>query len=169
MASIGFTQTVVDKVALTVQPSEVLNREQLLARLREKVATGEVRNVDIARALDLPDSRIPALLRGERRLFYDEAVRLVEAFALQPVLPPVPDAVWRLVGRHIASRLGLPVEVDDPQMVELLADLQAFSRFVSDPQVRESIEAAQTFFRAMQLRPRVAPTDQSENDPQRVS
>lgn len=166
MASIGFTQTVVEKVGPSVQPVRVLNREQLLTRLKEKVSAGEVRNVDIARALDLPDSRIPALLRGERRLFFDEGVKLVESFGLEPGLPPLPDVVWRLIARHIASKLDLGVEPDSPQMQELLADLAAFSRFASDPQVRGSLEAAQGFFRAMQLRPRGSPAVLQETDPQ---
>lgn len=147
----------------------VLNRDELLARLNAKVEAKEIRNVDIAKALGLPDSRIPALLRGERRIFYDEAVKLVEKFELEqaPLAQPLPPAVLRLVARHISSALDLSLEPDEPAMQELLADLQAFSRFVADPQVRASIESAEAFFRAMQLRrPTTSPANQPRTDPQ---
>jgi hypothetical protein len=131
----------------------VLDRSELLTRLNEKIDAKQVRNVDVAKALDLPSSRIPELLRGERKLYYDEGVKLIEAFGLEPSpLGPLPPATVRLVVRHLAEELGVPLQEDDPRLREIVADLQAFARFVANPQVRESIAAAEHFFAAMKVR-----------------
>jgi hypothetical protein len=121
----------------------VLGTDEILARLRAK----KIRNVDIARALELPDSRVPAIFRKERRLTLEEGVRLVEAFGLEEApLSPLPPSILRLVALHIARSLGAETGPEDARMRELLADLEAFSRFVADPQVRESIAAAERSF-----------------------
>ena len=134
---------------------------ELIAALEGK----GISNTQIARALNIGNSRVTELKQGSRKLKHDEAVRLVERFGLesqssQPAMP-LPPAVIRLVAGHIANALGVDADPDSPQMQELVADLAAFSRFVADPQVRESIAAAEGFFRAMRLR-RQAPAPEGQ-------
>jgi hypothetical protein len=131
----------------------VLDTDQILAALDEK----GVRNVDIARTLGLPDSRIPEIKRKERKLSLDEGVKLARAFELEPgqAVQPLPPAVSRLVVRYVAEELG--AAPDDSRLEELSEDLRAFSEFVADPKVRRSLEAAESFFQAMRFRrPKVA-------------
>lgn len=155
---------VVAGLLLQGHPDAVLNRDELLARLNQKVRSGEVRNADIARLLDLPSSRIPGLLRGERKIYFDEGVRLIEAFELEPSpgAEPLPHAILRLVVAHVAETLG--AEASDELTDELAEDLAAFARLAADPQVRESEVAAGTALLAMRLRPRAAPASRSEID-----
>jgi hypothetical protein len=143
----------------------VLDTDQLLARLEEK----GVRNVDIARALGLPDSRVPEIKRKERALKLDEAVKLVRAFGLEQgqTVAPLPPAVSRLVVRYVAESLGASPE--DEHLADLAEDLRAFSEFVADPKVRRSLEAAESFFQAMRLRrPRAEREAAPQSDPHRA-
>jgi hypothetical protein len=130
----------------------VLTTKELLARLRDK----GIINADIARALKISPSRVTDLFDGDRALKLDEAVKLVEAFDLEqppsPQVPALPGPVSQLIVQHIAQELGRPLEQDAPQLVELSEDLRAFSEFVTDPKVRESIDLAMAFFQAMRLR-----------------
>ena len=141
---------VIDRQRDSIHPLRVLDSKQLLDRLH---AQG-VKNADIARTLKIDPARVTEMKKGQRRLLLDEAVKLVGAFGLEPDGPagPLHPAIPRLIARHIARSLGLDKEADDPRMLELVADLQAFSRFVADPQVRESLDAAENFFRAMDAR-----------------
>jgi hypothetical protein len=142
------------------QASAVLDTDRLLAELDNR----NIRNVDIARVLDLPDSRIPEIRKKKRAIKLDEAAKLVEAFGLEqnPPVAALGPQVARLMVQHFAVRMGVKVDWDSPQARELLGDLEAFGRFVADPQVRESIEASEMFFRAMQLRPQAVAVDQPE-------
>lgn len=156
---VGFSQPHPTKwvVALSYalrQSGAVLDTEELLTKLKEK----RVRNVEIARVLGLPDSRIPEIFRKERALKLDEGAKLVRAFGLEPSpeAMPLPAPILRLAVRYLASELGHSAEENDRQLEELLADIQAFSEFVSDPKVRRSIDAAEGFFQAMRLRRRGA-------------
>lgn len=137
-----------------VHSGRVITREQLLQRLNALVDGKKIKNVDIAKALDLPDSRIPALLRGERRIYFDEATRLVEAFGLEPALPErlLPASVLRLGVRHVALKLDAPL--NEPVLEDLAEDLRAFFEFASGPTGRPTVEAAEVFFRALQIRRR---------------
>lgn len=130
----------------------VLTTKELLARLRDK----GVINADIARTLKISPSRVTDLFDGTRALKLDEAVRLCEKFDLEPPpspqAPPLPGQVSQLIVQHIARELGQPLAQDAPQLQELAEDLRAFSEFVTDPKVRESIDAAMNFFQAMRLR-----------------
>lgn len=141
---------VIDAKNYSPQPCGVLDSKQLLDRLQ---AQG-VKNADIARALKIDPARVTEMRKGQRRLLLDEAVKLVAAFGLEPdgQVEPLHPAIPRLIARHIARSLGLDKDSNDPRMLELVADLQAFSRFVADPQVRASLDAAENFFRAMDLR-----------------
>jgi hypothetical protein len=126
----------------------MLDSDQLLHLLEQK----KVRNIDIARALGLPDSRIPGIRRKDRKLTLDEGAKLVRAFALEQDqgAPPIPPAILRLIVLHIARELGS--DPDDNRLEELAQDLRAFSEFVADPKVRRSLNAAEAFFQAMRLR-----------------
>lgn len=141
---------VIDPAHESVHPPLVLDSRELLAQLDAR----GVRNADIARALKIDPARVTEMKKGQRRLLLDEAVKLVEAFELEsgPAAPPLHPAVPLLIARHIVGALGLKLKPDDPRLQELVADLSAFSRFVRDPQVRESLEAAEQFFLAMNLR-----------------
>lgn len=130
------------------QLGAMLDTSQLLARLKEK----QIRNVDIARVLKLPDSRIPEIRDGRRALKLDEAAKLVRAFGLEQEngVEPLPLPIMRLLVRHVAARIG--VEIHEVLLDDLAADLRAFALFVADPTIRQSVEAAEGFFRALQTR-----------------
>ncbi len=144
------------------QTVNMLDTAALLARIDAR----GISNSDVARALRVSPSRITELRKGERALKLDEAVKLVEAFGLEPAqqAAPLPLAVVRLLVRYIAERLGAQMEND--QLAELTADIRAFAAFVADPKVRENLTAAETFFQAMRLR-RPASLEEAppENDP----
>jgi hypothetical protein len=124
----------------------------------------EARNIpktEIARVAGVGKSRVTELFEAiahepknkPRKLSHDEAVRLVEGFGLEQAPPasPLPVQVCRLLARHVGRKLGVPLPDDDARLTDLTKDLRAFSRFVSDPQVRQSIEAAEGFFRTMEM------------------
>jgi hypothetical protein len=143
----------------------VLDTNELLARLEAK----GVRNVDIARALDLPDTRVPEIKTKRRRLTLDEGAKLVRAFQLEQdsVAAPLPEPVLRLVVRYVAGQLGARPE--DAQIEELAQDVRAFAAFVADPKVRRSVEAAEGFFEALRLRrPVPEPAGPPKTDPERT-
>jgi hypothetical protein len=159
------TNSVVELPYAMRQRGRVLDTDQLLALLDEK----GVRNVDIAKALGLPDSRIPEIKRKERALKLDEGVKLVRAFGLEPAqaVVPLPPAISRLVVRHVAEALG--ADPGEARLADLSEDLRAFSEYVADPKVRRSLEAAEAFFQAMRLRrPKSAPEAEPQSDPHRA-
>jgi hypothetical protein len=140
----------------------MLDTDQLLARLDEK----KIRNVDIARALGLPDSRVPEIKRKDRKLTLDEGAKLVRAFELEPcrLAPPLPPSIVRLLVRHIALELEAPASED--RIEEIAGAVRAFSEFVSDPKHRSSVEAAEAFFQAMRLMRRLPEEEaRQESDP----
>jgi hypothetical protein len=126
----------------------VLDTKELLERLAEK----GVKNVQIARALGLPDSRVPEIKSGKRALKLDEAVKLVRAFQLEEAreVPAVPVAVTRLLVRHVAERLQARASED--LLEDVAQDLRAFGVFLADRRVRQSLEAAEGFFQALRYR-----------------
>jgi hypothetical protein len=138
----------------------VITTKELLARLRDR----GIKNAEIARALNLPPPRITEMFDGARAVKLDEAAKLVAAFDLElepsPRVAPIPAPVAQLIVQHIARELGQPLQSDAPQLKELAEDLRAFSEFVSDPKVRESIDLAMAFFQALRLR-RPAPATAS--------
>lgn len=156
-----FTASVVYGDATVVQPRLVLTTIELLARLKER----RVRNGQIAKALDITPSRVTEIMKGDRSIKLDEAAKLVVAFDLEegpfPPVAGVPPAVARLIVRYIAGELELyPAE---QQIADLAEDVRAFSEFVLDPKVRNSVESAEAFFQAMRLRrPRPEPEAQPE-------
>lgn len=151
----------------SVQSVRVLDTDELLLRLKER----GVRNVDIARVLGLPDSRVPEIRDRRRALKYDEGVKLVRAFGLEPgrEVEPLPPSIIRLSIQYVARRLGVPEARMQPQLDDLTEDLRAFSLFVAEPKVRRSIAMAEGFFRAMLLRrPAAREEAPSETDPDRA-
>jgi hypothetical protein len=147
------------------QPEAVLTTDELLARLEQK----KIRNVDIARALGLPDSRVPEIRTKRRKLTLDEGAKLVRAFALEQTPPAtaLPPSIARLVVRYIATELR--AAEDEAKLEEIAEDVRAFSAFVADPSVRSSIQAAETFFQAMRLRrPHSEEEARSGSDPARA-
>jgi hypothetical protein len=130
------------------QPGVVLDTDELLGRLKAR----GVRNIEIARVLDLPDSRIPEIRDKRRALKLDEAVKLVRAFALESSqeADPLPTPILRLLVRYIGERLGARAE--NGRLSELTEDVRAFAEFVADPKVRSNLVAAEAFFQAMRLR-----------------
>ena len=131
----------------------MLETKALLLRLREVGA----RNVDMARVLDLPDSRIPEIFSGKRQIKLDEAAKLVRYYKLgepaESEVSPVPLPIARLVVHYVGQALG--VAPSPEQVEELGKDLQAFSAFLADPETRESTQAATGFFDSIRIRRRV--------------
>lgn len=158
------TEYVVDAVTLLRQFQPMLDTDSLLRKLDER----QIRNVDIARALNLPDSRIPEIRKKTRALKLDEAAKLVQVFQLESnqEASPLPPAILRLVVQYVALRMGVQESRIQAHADEVTEDLRAFSEFASDPKVRRSIEAAEGFFRAMLLRSRPSAESEarSEND-----
>jgi hypothetical protein len=146
----------------SVQPASVLDTDELLGRLEAR----GVRNVDIARVLGLPDSRVPEIKTKRRALKLDEGAKLVRAFGLEPdqAPNPLPASIVRLLVRYIAEELR--AETDEAHLADLAEDVRAFAEFVAEPKVRSSIEAAEAFFQAMRLRrPGSGVKGRSETDP----
>ncbi len=147
------------------QTAHMLDTAALLA----KIDARGISNSDVARALKVSPSRITELRKGERALKLDEAVKLVQAFGLEPAqqAAPLPASILRLLVRYIAERLGAHLEAD--QLGELTEDLRAFAVFVADPKIRENLAAADVFFQTLRLR-RPAPSEEapSESDPDRA-
>jgi hypothetical protein len=113
-----------------------------------------VRNIEVARALDVNPSRITELRKGERLLKLDEAIKLVDLFGLErdQAVAPLPAPILRLLVQYVAMVLGVPQERTQARLAELTEDLRAFAELVADPKVRRSVDAAEGFFRAMVLR-----------------
>jgi predicted XRE-type DNA-binding protein len=130
----------------------VLNSTQLLARLTD----AEIKNVEIARVLNIPESRVSEMRAGKRRIKLDEAVKLVEVFNLDEKaaqITPLTTPIARLLVLHVAN--AVKADLPDEQVGELAADLRAFATFVADPQVRDSVQAADGFLQALRIRRKV--------------
>lgn len=131
------------------------------AEILRELESRNIPKTEIAKAINLGKSRVTELFQNiaddptgkPRKLTHDEAVKLVQAFELEqdPPAVPLPASICRLLARHVARKMGVVLEENDPRLAALVADLQAFSRFVSEPRVRQSLEMAEGFFRAMNL------------------
>lgn len=137
----------------------VMDTAELLRRIDAK----GIKPADMARAMNLPASRISEIRKGTRAVKLDEAARLVAAFGLEQshAATPLPASVLRLAVRHVA--LKLQVQAQEAQIAELAEDLRAFSEYAANPKVRQSIEAAEGFFQALQLR-RSAPEEEARQE-----
>jgi transcriptional regulator with XRE-family HTH domain len=134
------------------QRNSMLTTRELLERLEQR----GIKNHQIAKALGVSPSRVTEMHKGERAIKLDEAARLVSAFGLEePPTPakmsPLPAPIARLVVVYVGAELGLAT-VDPLRVEEIARDVRAFAEFVTDPAVRGSIDAAETFFQAMRLR-----------------
>jgi hypothetical protein len=133
------------------QSRGMLTTVELLDRLER----AGVKNVEIARTLNVAASRVTEMKKGERVIKLDEAAKLVSKFQLESPpaptrVPPLPPAVSRLLVRYVAEELGCPAP--EAQLLEIAEDVRAFAEYVSDPTIRGSLEMAETFFLAMKLR-----------------
>lgn len=142
------TNCVVEAGYDSIKSEAVFDTDELLSRLEQR----GVRNIEIAKVLGLPDSRVPEIRRKARALKLDEAAKLVRAFGLEQdqEAQPLPLPILRLAVAHISRRLG--VALREEQVADLAEDLRAFSVFAANPKVRGSIEAAEGFFQALQIR-----------------
>jgi hypothetical protein len=147
----------------------MMTGEQILARLDD----AGIRKSQIARTLGIPDSRVAELYGGRRLLKLDEAVKLVEAYNLEEKAPagattPLTIPVARLLVQYVAQAVGKPLKAESPLVSELAADLRAFSVFLSDPRVRDSIQAAEGFLQGIQLRKKGQEASQRSDRPRPV-
>jgi predicted XRE-type DNA-binding protein len=150
----------------------MITQGALVAQLQARIESGEITQGDVARVLGVSNSRMTELFKhGTYQLRLDQAVKLSEAFGLEqaPVqaVTPLPAAIARLIVLYVAEELGFPID-EHPQTVAALAeDVRAFAELVADPKYRESLDAAEHFFRAMRVRRRVqTEEDRREKDPQ---
>lgn len=131
----------------------VLNSTQLLARLTD----ANIKNVEIARVLGIPESRVSEMRAGKRRIKLDEAVKIVSAFSLETSqavnITPLTTPIARLLVLHVAGSVG--VELPEESVADLAADLRAFALYAADPQVRDSVQAADGFLQALRIRRKV--------------
>lgn len=146
------------------QRNQMFTTRELLDRLERR----GIKKSQVARLLGVSPSRVTEMHKGERAIKLDEAARLVSEFELEeqpsPKLPPLPAPIARLVVAYVAAELGLAGNSD--QIEEIAQDIRAFAEFVADPSVRESLDAAETFFQAMRLRrPKPESTNPLESDP----
>lgn len=151
--AIAATKLIVDCYGPRRDASLMMDSAQLLARLED----ANVKSADMARVLNLPSSRIAEIRGGRRQIKLDEAAKLVRAFNLEEAgeaqpITPLTTPVARLLVLHVSHSVG--VAVDDSQVAELAADLRAFATFVADPQVRDSVQAADGFLSALRYRKR---------------
>ena len=152
--AIGNTKRGVAFDGTKLQFASVLNSTQLLARLSE----ADIKNVEIARALGIPESRVSEMRSGKRRIKLDEAVKLVDTFDLEDEaranqITPLTTPIARLLVLHVAQ--SLRTELPEETVADLAADLRAFALFASDPQVRDSLQAADGFLQALRIRRKV--------------
>lgn len=126
----------------------MLSEREILEALESK---GVPKN-EIARTLGIDESGVTRLYSSGRRLKLDEARALVEKFDLPGAkVTPLSLPVSRLLILHAAESLGVAVKPDDPRVSEIALDFRAFSRFATDPRVRESEDAAAGFFQGLRL------------------
>ena len=165
-----FTNSVVAGRVESVHALRVFTKAELLRALDAKVEDDETNFTRIGEAIGLPGSRVSEIFRAirdtdrkPRELTYDEGVRLIHAFELEPgpQASPLPPSILRLAVRHVARKLSAPAQ--DALIAELAEDLRAFSEYVSDPKVRQSVEAAEGFFQALQRR-RPTPVEEARQE-----
>jgi hypothetical protein len=119
------TINVVDARSVTLHGMGVFGTDELLGAIEAR----GISQVEMARVLRLPSSRISEMYAGKRQVKLDEAKKLVEAFGLddQPSTPPISEQTARILILHVANRLA--AAVTDELLQELALDFQAFSRF----------------------------------------
>jgi transcriptional regulator with XRE-family HTH domain len=150
-----------------VQRTFMLTTRELLDRLEQR----GIKNHQVAKALGVSPSRVTEMRKGERAIKLDEAAKLVSDFGLeeppaQAKVSPLPAPIARLIVTYVAGEIER-AEGESADLEDIAQDVRAFAEFVADPAVRESIDAAETFFQAMRLRrPRPEPTAPQGNDHQ---
>lgn len=161
----SIAECVIYRSGSMMQRKSMLTTVELLNRLEQR----GIKNHQVASCLGVSPSRVTEMRKGVRAIKLDEAAKLVAAFELEePQIParvsPLPAPISLLVVTYVAGELGVS-QADPAQLEDIAQDVRAFAEFVSDPQVRESIGAAETFFQAMRLRrPKPESTAQQGND-----
>lgn len=136
------TNYVMDRALTVTKSGCVLSTQDILQRLSQR----NVKRARIAEAIGLPAPRITEMYKGDRRLYHDEAVKLVEAFGLDD-RPALSEPVARLLVLHTLNQLALPVDPESEQVQELALDFRAFSEFAASPGARENLAALDAFLR----------------------
>lgn len=138
----------IENVTALAHFQPMLRKSDLLAKLKER----KVPKAEMARALGVAPPRINEIYNNERKLEYDEGVKLLEAFKLDDSADdPISVPIARLAVLHLADELGIQLDSEDARVQELAQDLHIFSRYAADPRVRESVEAVEAFFQGLRL------------------
>lgn len=135
------TKRGVETNAALTNTADVLTTRAILDLLSER----GVKRARIAEALGLPASRITELYKGERRLYHDEAVKLVEEFNLDDRRDPLAEPTARLLVIYAIQQLGQRPDPESPQVLELAQDFRAFARFAANPEFAANQPALEAF------------------------
>lgn len=121
--------------------ADVLTTRAILDLLSER----GIKRARIAEALDLPASRITEMYKGDRRLYHDEAVKLVSEFNLDDRREPLAEPTARLLAIYAIQQLGQTPDPESPQVLELAQDFRAFARFAANPEYAANQPALEAF------------------------
>ena len=136
----------------------MFSTDHLLAILTER----RIKSAELAGFLGLIPASAERILAGSRHLRLEEARKLMEIFAAEPVTPVAPLSleIARLHVSHAADVLGVTVKPDDPRMEALARDFQATAAFTCDPSRRGSAEEAANFLSGLRRATKVAKADE---------
>lgn len=135
------TKRGVETNAALTNTADVLTTRAILDLLSER----GVKRARIAEALGLPASRITELYKGDRRLYHDEAVKLVSEFNLDDRRDPLAEPTARLLAIYAIQQLGQSPDPESPQVLELAQDFRAFARFAANPEYAANQPALEAF------------------------
>jgi len=133
-------QVIATNDALT-NTASVLTTRAILDLLSER----GVKRARIAEALGLPAPRITELYKGDRRLYHDEAVRLVSEFDLEAQRDPLTEPMSRLMAIYAMQQLGVATAPENRQALELAQDFREFARFAANPEYSGNPSALEAF------------------------
>lgn len=105
----SFTNCVVDGYADRAHFARVLPKDEFLAEIRRRANV----DADIARALNLPSSRIAELFSGKRGLRYDEAKILADRFLPEGDPGAVSATVLTSAFATLLESVGIPPFEDE--------------------------------------------------------
>lgn len=123
--------------------SPPMRTAELLTMLRER----DIKNGQIAKALNLTPSRVTEIFAGDRRVSLDEAATLIEVFNLDEPTPPIEAHTARLLVIYVASQIGVALDGADPRVELLAQDMSAFAQFAADPELRDKTDSLLAFLR----------------------
>jgi hypothetical protein len=111
--------------------------------LRER----DIKNGQIAKALNLTPSRVTEIFAGDRRVSLDEAATLIDVFNLDEPKIPIEVHTSRLLVMYVATQLGVALDGENPKVESLAQDMSAFAQFAADPEVRDKTDSLLAFLR----------------------